>query len=41
MLKDTELRSLKPRTKPYKVSDRLGLYVQVSQIGRRAFLIEI
>jgi integrase len=37
MLKDTELRSLKPRTKPYKVSDRLGLYVQVSQAGTKSF----
>lgn len=37
MLTDTKLKSLKPRQKPYKVSDRLGLYVTVTQAGTKSF----
>lgn len=37
MLTDTALRNLKPRSKPYKVSDRDGIYVTVSMAGTIAF----
>ncbi len=30
MLSDTALRNLKPKSKPYKASDRDGMYVTVS-----------
>lgn len=35
MLSDTKLRSLKPRDKPYKVSDAEGLFVLVTPSGSR------
>ncbi len=37
MLTDTALRNLKPQAKPYKVSDRDGIYVTVSPAGTIAF----
>jgi integrase len=37
MLTDTALRNLKPQAKPYKVSDRDGMYVTVSTAGTVAF----
>lgn len=37
MLTDTALRNLKPQAKPYKVSDRDGMYVTVSTAGTIAF----
>lgn len=37
MLTDAELRRLKPRAKPYKVTDRDGLYVFVSVKGTITF----
>lgn len=37
MLTDTTLRSLKPRTAPYKVSDRDGMYVVVAPTGTITF----
>jgi hypothetical protein len=37
MLTDTALRNLKPRAKPYKVTDRDGMYVAVSSAGTVAF----
>lgn len=33
MLTDAALKSLKARGKPYKVSDRDGMYVVVSPVG--------
>ena len=33
MLTDTALRNLKPKAKPYKASDRDGMYVTVSTTG--------
>lgn len=33
MLTDTALRNLKPKSKPYKASDRDGMYVTVSTTG--------
>ncbi len=35
MLSDTKLRALKPKDKPYRVSDERGLYVQVATSGSR------
>lgn len=37
MLTDTALRNLKPKSKPYKASDRDGMYVTVSTTGTVAF----
>jgi len=37
MLTDAKLKSLKGREKPYKVSDRDGLYVMVAPTGRISF----
>jgi integrase len=37
MLSDLKLRNLKPRSKPYKVADRDGLYVIVSPAGGVTF----
>jgi len=37
MLTDPTLRDLKPRTKPYKVTDRDGMYALVSPAGSIAF----
>lgn len=37
MLTDTALRNLKPKSKPYKVSDRDGMYVTVSKAGTVTF----
>jgi integrase len=37
MLTDTALRNLKPQAKPYKISDRDGMYVTVSTAGTIAF----
>ena len=37
MLTDTALRNLKPKSKPYKASDRDGMYVTVSTAGTIAF----
>ncbi|MGY6547386.1 MAG: Arm DNA-binding domain-containing protein [Roseinatronobacter sp.] len=34
-LTDTQIRSLKPKDKPYKVSDFQGLYVTVAPSGSR------
>lgn len=37
MLTDTKIKSLKPKDKPYKVTDRDGLYVSVSTAGTVTF----
>lgn len=37
MLADTALRNLKPKSKPYKASDRDGMYVTVSPTGAITF----
>ncbi|MBK6746961.1 site-specific integrase [Ottowia sp.] len=37
MLTDTALRNLKPKSKPYKASDRDGMYVTVSTAGTVTF----
>lgn len=37
MLTDTALRNLKPKSKPYKASDRDGMYVTVSTTGTVTF----
>jgi hypothetical protein len=37
MLTDTALRNLKPKAKPYKASDRDGMYVTVSTTGTVTF----
>ncbi|GAB1395220.1 hypothetical protein MASR1M60_33860 [Rhodocyclaceae bacterium] len=37
MLTDTALRNLKPKSKPYKTSDRDGMYVTVSTTGTVTF----
>lgn len=37
MLTDTALRNLKPKPKPYKASDRDGMYVMVSPVGTVTF----
>nr|NMN90899.1 Site-specific recombinase XerD [Brenneria salicis ATCC 15712 = DSM 30166]RBP61519.1 uncharacterized protein DUF4102 [Brenneria salicis ATCC 15712 = DSM 30166] len=37
MLTDTALRNLKPKARPYKVSDRDGMYVTVSPTGTVTF----
>lgn len=40
MLTDTALNHLKPKDKPYKVSDRDGMYVLVSTGGRISFRLD-
>lgn len=37
MLTDTQLKSLKPQGKAYKITDALGLYVTVAASGTRSF----
>lgn len=37
MLTDVALKNLKPREKPYKVTDRDGMYVYVSPGGAISF----
>ncbi|MDH0382757.1 tyrosine-type recombinase/integrase [Comamonas aquatica] len=37
MLTDTELRSLRPKEKAYKMSDRDGMYVMVTTAGTKSF----
>ena len=37
MLTDTQLRTLKPREKAYKLADALGLYVVVAPTGSKSF----
>jgi Arm DNA-binding domain len=37
VLKDTALRNLQPRAKPYKVTDRDGMYIAVSAAGTVTF----
>lgn len=37
MLTDTKIKSLKPKDKPYKVTDRDGLYVSISTAGTVTF----
>lgn len=37
MLTDNQLKTLKPRKKPYKVTDALGLYVSISPSGCKSF----
>lgn len=37
MLTDTALRNLQPRSKPYKIADRDGMYVAISPAGTVAF----
>lgn len=40
MLTDTALRALKPRIKPYKVTDRDGMYVHVATTGTLTFRLD-
>ena len=40
MLTDTALKSLKPKGKPYKVSDRDGMYVVVAPSGTVTFRLD-
>jgi integrase len=40
MLTDTALKHLKPKEKPYKVSDRDGMYVHVSTSGTISFRLD-
>lgn len=40
MLTDTALRALKPRAKPYKVTDRDGMYVLVAPSGTMSFRLD-
>lgn len=40
MLTDVALKNLKPRDKAYKVTDRDGLYVQVSTSGTLTFRLD-
>lgn len=40
MLTDVALKNLKPREKAYKVTDRDGLYVQVSTSGTLTFRLD-
>ena len=40
MLTDSELKHLKPKAKPYKVSDRDGMYVLVSPGGTISFRVD-
>lgn len=40
MLTDTALKHLKPKAKPYKVSDRDGMYVLVSPGGTISFRVD-
>ena len=40
MLTDVALKSLKPKEKPYKVTDRDGMYVHVSPGGTLSFRLD-
>ena len=40
MLTDVALKSLKPKTKVYKVADRDGMYVHVSPTGLLSFRLD-
>ena len=40
MLTDIALKSLKPKEKPYKVTDRDGMYVHVSPGGTLSFRLD-
>ena len=40
MLTDVALKNLKPRAKPYKVSDRDGMYAHVAPSGRITFRLD-
>jgi integrase len=40
MLTDTALRALKPRIKPYKITDRDGMYVHVATTGTKTFRLD-
>src|SRR3546814_2849471 len=40
MLTDVALKNLKPREKAYKVTDRDGLYVQISTSGTLTFRLD-
>jgi Arm DNA-binding domain len=40
MLTDTALKNLKPKEKPYKVSDRDGMYVVVAPSGTVTFRLD-
>ncbi|EHG4046945.1 DUF4102 domain-containing protein, partial [Salmonella enterica] len=39
-LKDTQIRSIKPSSKPFKVSDSRGLYLLVSPGGSRHWYLK-
>ena len=40
MLTDAALKSLKPKAKPYKITDRDGMYVLVSPKGSVSFRLD-
>jgi len=40
MLTDTALRALKPRPKPYKITDRDGMYAHVTPSGSISFRLD-
>jgi hypothetical protein len=40
MLTDVALKALKPREKPYKVTDRDGMYVHVQPTGGLSFRLD-
>lgn len=40
MLTDAGLKALKPKDKPYKVTDRDGMYVRVATIGTISFRLD-
>lgn len=40
MLTDVALKNLKPKEKPYKVTDRDGMYVLVSTTGTVSFRLD-
>ncbi len=40
MLTDKELKAAKPREKPYKLSDGLGLYVEVKPNGSKLWRLK-
>ncbi|TLZ31669.1 MAG: DUF4102 domain-containing protein [Gammaproteobacteria bacterium] len=37
MLNDTEIKTAKPRQKPYKLADERGLYLLVTKTGARSW----
>jgi len=39
-LNDSQLRNLKPKTKPYKVSDFEGLYVTITPGGSKLWYLK-